>query len=81
MSNDASGQESSADDVEPTTDTGDDTTDGSESADVKDRFLDALKRKQANNQDKANSGARGEAKVHEVHRSTTNKRRFRRKSG
>jgi hypothetical protein len=51
------------------------------SDEVRDRFRDALKRKQEQSKEKANSGNRGEAKVHEVHRSTKQKRQFRRKSG
>lgn len=74
MSADASEPKPDAE-AEPTTE--DPTSDD----EVKDRFLDALKRKQEQSKEKANTGTRGEAKVHEVHRSTKQKRQFRRKSG
>jgi hypothetical protein len=48
--------------------------------DLKSRFRDALKRKQAHS-DGGAPKALGEAKVHEVHSSSTRKRQFRRKSG
>jgi Family of unknown function (DUF5302) len=51
-----------------------------EGDDLKSRFRDALKRKQAHT-DGATPKAPAEAKVHEVHSSSTRKRQFRRKSG
>jgi hypothetical protein len=51
-----------------------------ESEDLKSRFRDALKRKQAHT-DGGTPKAPAEAKVHEVHSSSTRKRQFRRKSG
>lgn len=48
--------------------------------DLKSRFRDALKRKQAHS-DGGAPKALGEPKVHEVHSSSTRKRQFRRKSG
>lgn len=48
--------------------------------DLKSRFRDALKRKQSHS-DGGAPKALGEAKVHEVHSSSTRKRQFRRKSG
>ena len=48
--------------------------------DLKSRFRDALKRKQAHT-DGGAPKALGEPKVHEVHSSSTRKRQFRRKSG
>lgn len=51
-----------------------------EDDDLKARFRDALKRKQAHT-DGGTPKAPTEAKVHEVHSSSTRKRQFRRKSG
>jgi Family of unknown function (DUF5302) len=84
MSADASESKPGADDAKPADpdDAKPARPDDAEPDDeVKDRFLDVLKRKQEQSKEKANSGNRGEAKVHEVHRSTKQKRQFRRKSG